>query len=80
MDSLPVFLRPVRSRSEEDQQAMRVSAEARLAGQMVAVLRQGLDSMVRVIYLLAQNIDRRNALIEASVRGENGHSQTYALL
>ena len=49
---------------------MRVLAEARLAGQMVSVLRQELDSMVRAIYLLAQNIDRRNALIDASVSGE----------
>jgi hypothetical protein len=49
---------------------MRVLAKERLAGQMVAVLRQELDSMVRVIYLLTQNAERRAALIEASVRGE----------
>lgn len=70
MDSLPVFLRQVRSRSEDHQRAMSVLAEARLPGQMVSILRQELDSMVRVIYLLEQNIDRRNALIDASVRGE----------
>jgi hypothetical protein len=70
MDHLSVFLRQVRSRSEEHQRAMRVLAQERLAGQMVAVLRQELDSMVRVIYLLAQPTGRRGALIEASVRGE----------
>jgi hypothetical protein len=70
MDSLAVFLRQVRSRSEEHHRAMSVLAEARLPGQMVSVLRQELDSMVRVIYLLEQNIDRRNALIDASVLGE----------
>ncbi len=70
MDALAIFLRQVRSRSEEHQRAMRVLASERLAGQMVAVLRQELDSMVRVIYLLTQDIERRNALIEASVRGE----------
>ncbi|MDP3511670.1 MAG: hypothetical protein Q8S20_02880 [Sulfuritalea sp.] len=70
MDALPIFLRQVRSRSEEHQHAMRVLARERLAGQMVAVLRQELDSMVRVIYLLTQSAERRTALIEASVRGE----------
>lgn len=70
MDVLPIFLRQVRSRSEEHQRAMRVLARERLAGQMVAVLRQELDSMVRVIYLLTQSAERRAALIEASVNGE----------
>lgn len=71
VDALTVFLRQVRSRSDEHRGAMEVLARAGLAGQMVAVLRQELDSMVRVIYLLAQDFDRRAALIEASVRGEN---------
>ena len=70
MDSLAIFLRQVRSRSEEHQRAMNVLASERLAGQMVAVLRQELDSMVRVIYLLTQDIERRSILIEASVKGE----------
>lgn len=48
---------------------MHVLNQAGLAGQMVSVLRQELDSMVRVIYLLAQNIERRDQLIEASVNG-----------
>lgn len=42
---------------------------AGLAGQMISVLRQELDSMVRVIYLLAQSSERREFLIEASVHG-----------
>mgnify|MGYP007043344335 CR=1 FL=1 len=49
---------------------MDLLAEAGLAGQMISVLRQELDSMVRVIYLLAQSSERREQLIEASVRGE----------
>lgn len=49
---------------------MHFLARERLAGQMVAVLRQELDSMVRVSYLLTQDAERRTALIEASVRGE----------
>nr|WP_315849490.1 hypothetical protein [uncultured Rhodoferax sp.] len=76
MPSLTIFLRQVRSRSLEHQRAMRLLAEARLAGQMVSVLRQELDSMVRVIYLLAQGSERRDLLIEASVRGEKWSQAT----
>jgi hypothetical protein len=49
---------------------MELLAGARLAGQMISVLRQELDSMVRVIYLLTQRPERRELLIDASVRGE----------
>ena len=70
MDALAIFLRQVRSRSREHQQAMQLLAAAGLAGQMVAVLRQELDSMVRVIYLLTQQQDRRLSLLEASVDGK----------
>jgi hypothetical protein len=37
---------------------------------MVAVLRQELDSMVRVIFLLRQDLPRRRQLISAAVQGE----------
>jgi hypothetical protein len=49
---------------------MLLLSQAGLAGQMVAILRQELDSMVRVIYLLAQSPDRRDSLIDSSVNGE----------
>ena len=48
---------------------MALLAQAGLAGQMISVLRQELDSMVRVIYLLAQSPERRELLIESSVSG-----------
>jgi len=70
MPSLDIFLRQVRSRSLEHQRAMKLLANVNLAGQMVSVLRQELDSMVRVIYLLTQSPERRELLIDASVRGE----------
>ena len=69
MSLLSTFLRQVRSRSLEHQEAMQLLANASLAGQMVSVLRQELDSMVRVIYLLSQSPERRAFLIEASVNG-----------
>jgi hypothetical protein len=70
ISSLAIFLRQVRSRSMEHQRAMELLAGAGLAGQMIAVLRQELDSMVRVIFLLTQSPERREILIDASVRGE----------
>ncbi|MDR3536569.1 MAG: type II toxin-antitoxin system YhaV family toxin [Acetobacteraceae bacterium] len=70
MAAIDTFCRQVRSRSNEHQQAMRLMAQAGLAGQMAAILRQELDSMVRVIYLLAQPSERRRLLIESSVNGE----------
>ncbi len=70
MSSLTVFLRQVRSRSMEHQRAMQLLSSAGLAGQMVSVLRQELDSMVRCVYLLTQDHPRRALLIDASVHGE----------
>lgn len=64
-----VFLRQVRSRSHEHRQGMNLLASARLAGLMTAILRQELDSMVRVIYLLTQTVERRTLLIDMSVVG-----------
>ena len=75
MPAIDAFCRQVRSRSKEHQQAMRLLSDAGLAGQMVAILRQELDSMVRVIYLLAQPPDRRDVLIDASVKGEKWSQQ-----
>jgi hypothetical protein len=70
MPAIDAFCRQVRSRSKEHQQAMQLLSRAGLAGQMVAILRQELDSMVRVIYLLTQPPDRRYLLIDSSVNGK----------
>jgi hypothetical protein len=66
---LTTFLRQVRSRSREHQAAMELLSAAGLAGQMVAVLRQELDSMIRVIYLLTQALPRRALLLQDSIEG-----------
>ena len=70
MDALTIFLRQVRSRSEEHQRVMCLLARENIAGQMIAILRQELDSMVRVIYLLTQSTERRTELLEASIAGK----------
>jgi hypothetical protein len=69
MEPLATFLRQVRSRSREHRAAMDLLASAGLAGQMVAVLRQELDSMIRVIYLLTQSQARRALLLQDSIEG-----------
>jgi hypothetical protein len=70
-----IFCRQIRSRSQEHLQTMKLLATHQIAGQMVAVLRQELDSMVRVIYLLDKPVARRNQLIVASVNGERWYQE-----
>ncbi len=68
MNEIETFCRQVRARSAENRQAM--LALRALPGQMIAVLRQELDSLVRVVFLLAQNDQAyRHRLIEDSVSG-----------
>jgi hypothetical protein len=71
MDALAIFCRQIRARSAEHREAMTLVHGRNLAGQVVSILRQELDSMVRAIFLLAQP-DRtyRHQLIQASVDGE----------
>lgn len=68
MNEIETFCRQVRARSAENRQAMLVLRA--LPGQMISVLRQELDSLVRVVFLLAQG-DRsyRHRLIDDSVSG-----------
>ena len=70
MPAIDIFCRQIRSRSREHQHAMCLMSKAGLAGQMGAILRQELDSMVRVIYLLAQTPDHRASLIDSAVSGK----------
>lgn len=70
MEAVAVFTRQILSRSSDHKRAMQVLAAANIPSQMMAILRQELDSMVRVIYLLSQEPSRRTILIEASVNGQ----------
>lgn len=70
MDIVAVFTRQILGRSKDHNRAMHVVAAANIPSQMMAILRQELDSMVRVIYLLAQEPARREALIFESVNGQ----------
>ncbi|MGF1640290.1 MAG: hypothetical protein ACFCUO_05025 [Rhodospirillales bacterium] len=72
MNELQTFCRQVRDRTVEHREAMRRAQMApALPAQMVSILRQELDSMVRAIFLLMQD-DReyRNELITAAITGQ----------
>jgi hypothetical protein len=65
------FCRQVRSRSREHHEAMLVASQQRWISVAVGILRQELDSMVRVIFLLSES-DRgvRAHLIGQAVSGQ----------
>lgn len=68
-DATVTFCRMVRARSAEHRRAMQ--ALWNLPGLMMSILRQELDSMVRVIFLLSQKDRRfRNSLLEATLNGK----------
>ncbi|MGY3859799.1 hypothetical protein [Aeromonas intestinalis] len=70
MNEKSIFIRQIRNRSNDHKRAMQLLVSANIPSQMIAVLRQELDSMVRVIYLLSQEPYRQTLLIEASVNGQ----------
>ncbi len=72
MDFLESFCRQIRLRSNDNRKAFRLLESGDIPSQMVSILRQELDSMIRVIYLLSQSdMSYRNELIQASVEGKH---------
>lgn len=70
IDYLNIFCRQIRNRSNEHHQAVHLLSYAELPSQIVSILRQELDSMVRVVYLLTiPDMILRDELIKASVEG-----------
>jgi len=70
MNHLEVFCRQVRARSDDHREAIHLLYPARVLSQIVSILRQELDSMIRVIYLLSiSDMAYRDELIRASVEG-----------
>jgi len=69
-DDLAVFCRQIRDRSEEHRTAVAHLRPVRTYGAIVGILRQELDSMIRVIYLLATaDRSRRTSLVKDAVSG-----------
>ncbi|HUP61072.1 MAG TPA: hypothetical protein VNA69_11695 [Thermoanaerobaculia bacterium] len=65
------FCRVVLARSEENRAAAKLLQSARLSGNLISILRQELDSLVRVIYLLnTGDPSLRKTLIDATLQGK----------
>jgi hypothetical protein len=70
MNNLDIFCRQIRERSNENRMAMNLLYSAHIPSQLISILRQELDSMVRVIYLLSiSDMAYRDNLIRDSVEG-----------
>lgn len=71
MDSLDKFCQILRSRSEENKKSFEVLFRNRLFGNCFSILRQELDSMVRVIYLLnISDLNLRESFIQKTLEGK----------
>ena len=70
-DDIAIFCRQVRARSDEHMRAMHALRHADAPAVMVGLLRQELDSMIRVMFILAQaDGSYRRTLVAASVTGK----------
>jgi len=70
MGNTEKFCTIVRQRSKENKQAVSLLFRTGLTGQIISVLRQELDSLIRVIFLLNQTLDERNHLINCTLTGQ----------
>lgn len=70
MQYLEIFINIIRKRSDENKKAMNTLSFERLHGQEFSILRQELDSMVRVIFLLHQPLNERENLIKQTLENK----------
>lgn len=69
MQDIQNLCRIIRQRSSENKNAVSILVENGLLGNAGSVLRQELDSMVRVIYLLSCSNERRLSLVKKTLNG-----------
>ena len=74
MDDLNQFCNIVRTRSEENLKTIKLLYENKLYGNCVSILRQELDSMVRVLFLLTCEQAQRMTYIRQTLCGEKWHN------
>ncbi len=76
--NIRTFCDMIRNRSEENRQAIQsFSRPYGVLSPLLSILRQELDSMIRVIYLLAINdLTERQRLIDSTVQGERWKVRT----
>jgi len=70
MTARALFCRQVRARSKDNDKAIQLLHSQDLLGKVVSTLREELDSLVRIIYLLSiADRQRRTELMQASAEG-----------
>ncbi|QKK27034.1 hypothetical protein [Rhizobium hidalgonense] len=70
MSDIDRLIAIVRSRSAEHDKAITLLVAAKLWGQVLATIRQELDSLVRIFYLLDQPLNERAILAGQTLAGE----------
>lgn len=70
MNNKEKFCELIRQRSEEHAKTIILLSGSGLTGQIMSVLRQELDSMVRVIFLSNQSLAEKNHLINQTLSGK----------
>lgn len=79
MDTTKKFCSIIRQRSLEHKSAIESLSKINLTGQMISILRQELDSMVRVIFLLNQSMTTREDLMDMTLRNEKWKIGKYQI-
>lgn len=76
--STRTFCELIRNRSEENRRAIQCFAQPHnVLSPAFSILRQELDSMIRVIYLLSiKDLSERHRLVESTLRGEKWKVRT----
>jgi len=70
VSNLQKFCLLIRNRSKEHRKSILVLEKEGLYGQTISILRQELDSMIRVLFLLTQDVKTRNELMELTLNGD----------
>lgn len=70
MTNAQKFCNLIRNRSYENRESIELLIKSNLFGNCISILRQELDSMVRVIYLIAQDEIKRDKLICKTLNGQ----------
>jgi hypothetical protein len=70
MNSTEQFCKLLRQRSVENRRALVALSRDKVVGQIMSVLRQELDSMIRAIFLLSQSLEERSHLINQTLNGQ----------
>ena len=70
MKNLKQFCMIIQKRSEENDKSIKLLYKQKLYGNCISILRQELDSMVRVPFLLSQEQEIRQCLIQQTLNNE----------